>query len=76
MVLSPRQRDRGKIFEGNRVDPWFSLPDAETGKDHSQQILGIDLAGDFAEGVEGFTEVDGGEFGVGMFLGEKVERGG
>ena len=48
----------------------LSLADAETRKDHSQQILGVDLAGDFAEGVEGFAEVNGGDFRVGMILGD------
>lgn len=43
---------------------WALLPDTEAGEDHAQQILRIHLSGDFSEGVQGFSQVDGCEFGV------------
>ncbi len=69
-------RIRPEIAGATEDRPYFSLPDAEARKNHPQQILGINLAGDFAEGVEGFAEVDGSEFGVGVLLGEEIEGGG
>ena len=52
------------------------FPDAELGEDDVKEVFGIDLSGDFAEGVEGFAQVDGCEFRAGTFLGQEVDGGG
>ena len=49
--------------------------DAEGAEDDAEEVFGVDLAGDFAEEVEGFAEVDGGEFDVVGGVFEKFESG-
>ena len=43
--------------------PPLSLADAEGGEDDVEDALDIDLADDVAEGLEGFADFEGGEFG-------------
>ena len=38
--------------------------DAEAAENDAEQVFGIDAAGDFAERVEGFAQINRGEFGV------------
>lgn len=39
--------------------------DAEGGEDGGEDVFRVEFSGDFAEGIEGFAEVDGGQFGAG-----------
>lgn len=64
-----------ETFRRPNIDASHLFPDTKTRKDHAQQIFRIHFAGDLSEGVEGFSEVDGGEFGIGGVFGEELQRG-
>ena len=54
---------------------FFLFPDAKAAENHSQQIFRIDPARDFPERVQGFPQIDGGEFRVGRKVVEQLQRG-
>ena len=67
----PVRRVRSRDFW---PEPIRLFTDTKAAKDHAEQVLGIDAAGYFAEGIECCAEVDRCQFGAALWITKNFER--